>query len=369
MPFVQSVAGTLAWSLALTPLLRASEPAPVSRVDPEQRLEVGLLAPPHGLRSWIQQDADAPIQLEALRGQVVVLHTFAWNCSGCLRVGIPLAVDLRLANRDRGLALLSCTTPAKREETLEVMREFGVEHSVAIANPFGNASPYIDASKNSITYMFVIDRDGALAWRGDPSRDEEECLAAIDRALSRRAGPDLEPAQHPELLDALRHYQAEEYAKARRGAEALRSRHGKRSGADSVAITAASDALISILDARETRALELLRRAEPIEDPAEWVAAWELANRFHKKGDVRREIAGLLDRALAEDPMGAELEIALEWSEVASQRPVLFPIRSDREAKAFVRSLGEFAEERPGSPGAVLAEAWLVNWRRAREDD
>lgn len=372
MSIAQNAASLMVWVGAVSlfsPSLVASTSQDADTPNPQGVLEVGRLAPSHGLRSWIQREEGTPLHLNALRGQVVVLHTFAWNCSGCLRVGIPLAVDLQEANRDRGLTVLSCTTPAKREETLEVMEAHGVEHSVAIANPFGGASPYIDASKNSITYMFVIDRDGALAWRGDPSRDEEECLEAIGEALARAAGPGLEGAQHPELLGALRHYQARRFFEARKDAQARRERHAKKSAESSVAIVAAADALLAILDQRESEALQALEAPGPDGEALAWVRAWKLAIRFRPKGQGRRELDKLRRATESGAPGGAALELAFAWDALASERPILFPTREDRTSKRFLRDLRDHIEKHPESPGGGLAGDWLAAWQQARDRD
>ena len=148
--------------------------------------QVGTIAPEPGLR-WFLQEAGAPaLTLAELRGRVVVLHTFAWNCASCLRVGIPLAVDLLEANESRGLTLLSITTPAYPDETKEVLERFQVRHPVAREQPFGSDNPYVDGTANPITYMYVIGRNGDLAWRGDPTTELTECVEAVALALAQQ---------------------------------------------------------------------------------------------------------------------------------------------------------------------------------------
>ena len=86
-----------------------------------------------------------------------MIHSFAWNCSSCQRIGVPLAVDLEKIRKLAGqpLRVLSVTTPARREETLAFLADSELTHAVAMESPLRSESPYIDA-RNPLTYVHVI---------------------------------------------------------------------------------------------------------------------------------------------------------------------------------------------------------------------
>lgn len=337
-------------SLALV-LTALTLPGSVALEGPGPR--VGQLAPEPGLRGWIRKGGAPAGTLAKLRGRVVILHTFAWNCSSCLRVGLPLSVDLLRANRERGLTVLSITTPANREETLEVLAEYGVEHPVASENPFTNENAYVDASVNPITYMFVIGRNGDVVWRGDPSTQEEECLEAVARALDQAAGRGLERELVPELEEAVASFFAGSYAEAREQAARLQKKNERSRKSSAPAIAADAAWLVARIDALgEELASELelslaegggLRSARVLAALEEFREApvWERAGPWVERAEA--------DTAVHE---------AAEWLALAAARPALFPTRADKASKKYAKLLGKYASRAKGSPHATLALEW-----------
>src|SRR5262245_41312722 len=138
---------------------RKQEP-PRGQVPAEKGPQVGETAPELNLSFWIQKPDGAPLKLSEMKGKVVLITTFAYNCDTCLKAGIPVAVELHAANKDRGLEVISITLPTMTEKTLAVMKEKHVEHAVAGESPSGGACPYVKIPQNPITYYFLIGRNG-----------------------------------------------------------------------------------------------------------------------------------------------------------------------------------------------------------------
>ncbi len=322
--------------------------------------QVGRVAPEPGLRGFLQAKGAPACTLAELRGRVVVLHTFAWNCSPCLRVGIPLAADLHRANQAHGLTVLSVTTPAFPEETKEVLAKYGVEHPVAAEHPFENDNPYVDAMANPITYAFVVGRNGELVWRGDPSSKLDECLEAVRHALHQTPGRELERPLAPELADAVVEYFTGRAAKARILAEKVRKRHARKTKEESRRITADAEHLIERIDSRSEMLLSELEEALEAEDPVRFVRARDEIAAFHAKSDVAKRATPLLERAEETEAFAAAVAVEDAWGEIARARPPLFPLRREKAEKRFEKALKKYLDKNPDSPHRKTAEAWLT---------
>ena len=80
----------------------------------------GMQAPGQPAPRWTTTEwfnTSAPVQLQDLRGRVIVLHAFQMLCPGCVRHGLPQAqrIQATFAAQDVaviGLHTVSNTTPA-----------------------------------------------------------------------------------------------------------------------------------------------------------------------------------------------------------------------------------------------------------------
>jgi hypothetical protein len=309
-------------------------------------LQPGQLAPAHELHSWIQGEMR---ELAQLRGRVVVLHTFAWNCDSCLRKGIPLSVELRRAHAPEDLEVLSITTPAERENTLKVVKDFGVTQPVAAANPMGDECPYVDMA-NGITYMWVVGRNGEIVWRGDPSTKEAECLAAIQAALEDRAARTLERDLHPALAGAAGLFAAGDYRGSKEAADKLGKEHARKKDADSEAIASDAAYLVGRIASRLAEVTQSLEQAAQGKDADAFVAQRAELARFQKA-----EAAAALKSASAalDDPaFKAAVAEAEAWQALRHARPALYGVRQDKAAERYASDLGGFLQEHPETPHA-----------------
>lgn len=340
--------------LSLGALAGAVSPASLQKDGPQR----GGQAPEHGLRSWIQT-TDEPRELSQLRGRVVIVHTFAWNCSSCVKVGIPLAVDLLQVNKKRGLSVISVTTPAMRDSTKKVMQDMGMKHAVAVENPFKSTSPYIDVSKNAITYMFVIGRNGDVVWRGDPSSHLKECLAAVQHALNQEGGRQLARELDEKLSKAVAPYFAGDYGRARSTAKKLASRYGRSRKPKSVAIAADANYLIERIDSVGKMLGERLERAMKDKDLAGLLSAKDELERGFAKDELWKKLAPSVKAMMNDKALAADLERAAAWRELQMDRPPLYPLRRDKSSKRYASRLKKLIARYPDSSEAERASRLL----------
>ncbi len=319
---------------------------------------VGELAPPHGLRSWLGAKGGA---LADSKGKVVILHTFAWNCSSCLRKGIPLSVDLLAANAERGLEVLSITTPAMPDETKRVIHEAGMQQPVALANPGGMTSPYVSL-ENPFTYMFVIGRNGELVWRGDPSTKEEEFLEALQGALSDPGGRVLDRELNPALAAAAGLYATGEADAARQVAEKLQRKFARKKGDEAQALAADAAWLVARVEARRVELTNALDAALDAEDALASLELMDALERGFPKGKEPKEASARIDAlAKSDEAFDAALDHAREWRKLIGARPPLYPLRDDRDERKFKKALDAFLHEHPTGPFADEARALLLS--------
>lgn len=110
---------------------------------------------------WINS---GPLQLVALRGQVVLIDFWTFDCWNCYR-SFPWLNELDARYRDRGLRVIGVHSPEfaherERERVLAKVREFGLYHPVMIDNDFS----YWQAMNNRYWPAFyLIDTSGQVA--------------------------------------------------------------------------------------------------------------------------------------------------------------------------------------------------------------
>lgn len=163
----------------------SSDPAP---------LEVGDPAPPLRAKEWVK---GAAVDLVQVRGKhVVVLEFWATWCKPCV-AAIPELTALQKRYQDRGLLVIGVNSG---DEKLAVARKFVAQqgermaYTVALEEPHDRPTydAYMKAvGAKAIPYAFVIDKDGRLAWHGDPRADglehvlEQIFAGRYDRAAAR----------------------------------------------------------------------------------------------------------------------------------------------------------------------------------------
>lgn len=145
--------------------------------------EVGDIAPEIQADRWY--NAVGPVSLAQFRGQVVVVEFWATYCGPCHMIQPRLAaIHERLA--PKGLVLISMS-----DEPEAVVTPFLNKKPASYILSAGGDTPRRYGIKG-IPAAFVIDRNGVIAWRGNPHEVAFE--DAIERAMGMGIPPSLTEA-------------------------------------------------------------------------------------------------------------------------------------------------------------------------------
>ncbi|HLQ37537.1 MAG TPA: TlpA disulfide reductase family protein [Planctomycetota bacterium] len=145
-----------------------------------QQPKIGEAAPPITLSTWLNVEAGKAPTLESLHGRVVMLEFWGTWCAPCVRA-MPEVQKLHDRYRERGLTVLAISYEAP-----EAMKPFLVQNGYTMV--VGS-----DPEKKVVTAYgirgwpstYVIDKDGKLAYVGDPYSAE----AAVEKALGVESSP------------------------------------------------------------------------------------------------------------------------------------------------------------------------------------
>jgi thiol-disulfide isomerase/thioredoxin len=134
---------------------------------------VGLPLPPIEAAGWI--NADRPLSMNDLRGEVVLVDFWMTTCGPCVRA-MPELAQIHEQFRDQGLKVIGLTPESN--ETGRVS-EF-VEHIPGLEWPIAYGAGYtfemtsIEATPTYILY----DRTGRSVWASHSLRDAQDAVIA-----------------------------------------------------------------------------------------------------------------------------------------------------------------------------------------------
>lgn len=99
-----------------------------------------------GISDWFNTPGGAPIDLEDLRGRVVLIDFWAYSCINCQR-SVPHVVAWDEAYRDAGLTVIGVHSPEYAFEkdagnVTSGIRDFGIEYPVALDNDLATWTAY-----------------------------------------------------------------------------------------------------------------------------------------------------------------------------------------------------------------------------------
>ncbi len=124
------------------------------------------LAPAWSNRSWL--NADAPVSLASLKGQVVLLNFWVFTCGNCTRT-VPSLVKFDEQFRDKGLRIIGIHTPEfppyagehDKANVAKALARHGIRYPIAQDNDRGTWDLY------GIRYwpsFVLIDKQGRIRY-------------------------------------------------------------------------------------------------------------------------------------------------------------------------------------------------------------
>lgn len=137
-----------------------------------------------GIGGWMNA---RPQTMAGLRGKVVLVEFWTYQCINCMRV-LPHVVGWDRKYRDQGLVVIGVHTPEtdeeRRAEGLKpAMRRFGIDFPVALDNDYRTWDAYGNFAWPA---TYLIDRKGRIIRRHYGEGDYAETEAAIQAALADR---------------------------------------------------------------------------------------------------------------------------------------------------------------------------------------
>ena len=133
---------------------------------------------------WINS---APLSLKALKGKVVVIDFWAFDCAPCIET-TPHIVDLYNKYTKDGLAIIGVHTPrADYEKDVvklrKVVSEMGIKYPVVVDD---KEKIFRDYLCDLWPTLFVIDRDGIVQYSHGGVGRYEDIEKVVQELLSRK---------------------------------------------------------------------------------------------------------------------------------------------------------------------------------------
>lgn len=160
-----------AWVAALTGPAESSQGQVVGKAAPEWT----------GAGPWINSP---PLQMQALRGQVVLVDFWTWDCVNCLR-SVPVVERLHQRFAARGLIVIGVHTPEFAHErplasVQAAVKRLGLHYPVVQDNDYRVWKAF---ENRYWPAAWLIDREGRVVCRHEGEGGEAELAAAIEEAL------------------------------------------------------------------------------------------------------------------------------------------------------------------------------------------
>ena len=149
---------------------------------------VGSRAPElKGITGWVNTE---PFALSSLRGSVVLLEIWTFDCINCVRT-LPGLRDLYERYRDRGVEIVGVHTPEFEHERGEAAvraacERLGVTWPVAVDDAFEIWNAY---ANRFWPHLWVIDRTGTIRAHFVGEGHDRDVVSTVESLLSERSQP------------------------------------------------------------------------------------------------------------------------------------------------------------------------------------
>lgn len=129
----------------------------------QQGLRQPYVAPPiTGIQAWINSN---PLQLEQLKGKVILIDFWAYSCINCIRT-LPYLLNWYKKYHDKGLIIIGVHSPEFDFErdynnVQNAIRQYGIQYPVALDNQFATWQNY---NNHYWPAHYLIDKDGRVVY-------------------------------------------------------------------------------------------------------------------------------------------------------------------------------------------------------------
>ena len=153
-------------------------------------------APPWQTTAWL--NTDQPLELEHLRGRVVVVHAFQMLCPGCVLHAVPQAERMHRHFSEDDVAVVGLHTVFEHHDVMTpaalrvFLHEFRVTHPIGVdvADPGGAIPRTMRAyAMQGTPTLMLIDRQGRLRMQQFGQIDDFAVAAGVMRLVSEERGP------------------------------------------------------------------------------------------------------------------------------------------------------------------------------------
>ena len=132
----------------------------------------GKPAPPLMLTNWINSK---PLNLEELKGKVVLLEFWATWCPTCVSM-IPHHNELAKKYADQGLVFIGICDQDESEKMPALAKKTGIQYPIAVDVGNANSRRY---KCDSTPDFYLIDRKGILRWPDIETEDVEKGILLL----------------------------------------------------------------------------------------------------------------------------------------------------------------------------------------------
>jgi thiol-disulfide isomerase/thioredoxin len=137
-----------------------------------------------GIGQWINSP---PLTMAGLRGKVVLVEFWTYECINCLHV-MPQVKQWHERYKDQGLVVVGVHTPEFDEERVtnnvrKAVTQFGIPYPVAQDNDYRTWEAYRNRFWPA---LYLVDREGRIVYRHYGEGDYAETESRIRQLLAQR---------------------------------------------------------------------------------------------------------------------------------------------------------------------------------------
>ncbi len=157
--------------------------APTSKPAPIVRLPTGPIAPPIVSDTWL--NTPGPVAWDSLRGKVVMVEFWTFDCINCRNV-LPAFKGYHRDFAAKGLVIVGVHSPEFAHEKVlanvqRAARDLGVEYPIALDNDFANWNRY---SNRYWPARYLVDKRGVIRYTHIGEGAYDETRAWIEQLIA-----------------------------------------------------------------------------------------------------------------------------------------------------------------------------------------